>query len=97
MPEDTYLQDLQEEAQCLTIINAREEGKTAGESYEDISVNQCKAKMAKFVQKFANPDDADDKTLVNMDARAPYYLQQLEEIAAMKEPFLSQLQDQPQL
>ena len=54
-------------------------------------------KMAKFVQKFANPDDADDKTLVNMDARAPYYLQQLEEIAAMKEPFLSQLQDQPQL
>ena len=82
---------------CRTIINAREEGKMAREPYEEVSVNQCKAKMAKFVQKFANPDDADDKTLVNMDARAPYYLQQLEEIAAMKEPFLSQLQDQPQL
>jgi len=44
--------------------------------------------MARFVQKFANPDIVDYKTLVNMNARAPYYLQQLEKIAAMEEPFL---------
>ena len=56
---------------CRTIINAREEGKMAREPYEEVSVYQCKAKMAKFVQKFANPDVADDKTLVNMDTRAP--------------------------
>jgi len=73
---------------CRTIINAREEGKTAGEPYEEVSVNQCKAKMARFVQKFANPDNVDYKTLVNMDAGAPYYLQQLEKIAPMEEPFL---------
>ena len=65
-----------------------EEGKTAGEPYEEVSVNQCKAKMARFVQKFANPDNVDYKTLVNMDAGAPYYLQQLEKIATMEEPFL---------
>ena len=60
------------------------EGKTAGESYEDASINQCKAKMAKFVQKFA----ANDEALLNMDTGAPHYLQRLEEIAATEEPFL---------
>ena len=54
----------------------------------DVSVNQCKAKMAKFVQKFVNPDAADDETFANMDAGAPYYLQRLEEIAVTEEPFL---------
>ena len=44
--------------------------------------------MARFVQKFANPNNVDYKTLVNMDAGALYYLQQLEKIAPMEEPFL---------
>ena len=57
----------------------------------DVSVNQCKAKMAKFIQKFVKPDAADNETFVNMDAGAPYYLQRLEEIADVKKGILLQL------
>ena len=54
----------------------------------DMSLKQCKAKMAKLVQKLVNPNTANDDTLVNMDAVVPCYLQRLEEIPVMKEPFL---------
>ena len=54
----------------------------------DVSVKQCKAKMAKFAQQFANPKAANDKTFLNKDAGAPYHLQRLEEIAVTEESFL---------
>ena len=39
------------------------------------SVDQCKKKMMKMVQKFINPDAADDETFAELDASKPYYLQ----------------------
>jgi len=55
----------------------------------DVSINQCKAKMIKFVQTFVNPEAADDETFAEFDPEKPYYLQRLEEIQMTEDPFLS--------
>merc|ERR1719435_555206 len=55
----------------------------------DVSINQCKAKMMKFVTKFVNPDAADDETFAELDPLKPYYMQRLEEVAITEEPFLA--------
>jgi len=55
----------------------------------DVSINQCKAKMMKFVTKFVNPDAADDETFAELNPLKPYYLQRLEEVAMTEEPFLA--------
>jgi len=54
----------------------------------DVSINLCKAKMAKFVRTFVNPDAADDETFAELNPAGPYYLQRLEEISVTEEPFL---------
>merc|ERR1719435_768528 len=55
----------------------------------DVSINQCKAKMMKFVTKFVNPDAADDETFAELDPLKPYYMQRLEGVAITEEPFLA--------
>jgi hypothetical protein len=39
----------------------------------DVSINQCKSKMMKFVQTYINPDAADDETFAEYNPDMPYY------------------------
>eukprot|EP00092_Neocalanus_flemingeri_P040376 GFUD01043975.1.p1 GENE.GFUD01043975.1~~GFUD01043975.1.p1 ORF type:complete len:849 (+),score=284.52 GFUD01043975.1:326-2548(+) len=54
----------------------------------DVSVNQCKSKFKKFITTFVDTDAADDEKFIGMDKDAPFYLQRLEEINTLEEPFL---------
>jgi DNA replication licensing factor MCM4 len=55
----------------------------------DVSVNLCKMKFKKFINTFIDPDLADDEKFSGVDPNAPFYLQRLEEIATIEEPFLN--------
>jgi len=54
----------------------------------DVSVNQCKSKFKKFISNYVDAEAADDERFAGMDPNAPFYLQRLEEINTLEEPFL---------
>jgi len=55
----------------------------------DVSVNLCKAKFKKFITNFIDSELADDEKFSGIDASAPLYMQRLEEINTIEEPFLN--------
>ncbi|KAK7115466.1 DNA replication licensing factor mcm4-A-like [Littorina saxatilis] len=55
----------------------------------DVVVNQCKEKFVRFVTRYVDESVEDDERFDGMDIREPYYLQRLEEINAVGEPFLN--------
>jgi len=55
----------------------------------DVSVNLCKIKFKKFINTFIETDMADDEKFSGVDPNAPLYLQRLEEINTIEEPFLN--------
>ncbi|XP_050720890.1 DNA replication licensing factor MCM4-like [Eriocheir sinensis] len=55
----------------------------------DVVVSECKDKFKAFVQTFVDPDAEDDERCEGMNANEPLYLQKLEEIHTLEEPFMN--------
>lgn len=55
----------------------------------DVVVSQCKDKFVRFVSRFIDQSVDEDERFDGMDVREPYYLQRLDEINAVGEPFLN--------
>jgi len=55
----------------------------------DVSVNLCKTKFKKFITTFVDNELADDEKFSGIDPSAPLYIQRLEEINTIEEPFLN--------
>lgn len=54
----------------------------------DVSVQQCKTKFKKFVGEWVDPEPDVDEHMSGMDKNLPTYMQRLEEIATLENPFL---------
>ncbi|CAG5124882.1 unnamed protein product [Candidula unifasciata] len=55
----------------------------------DVIVGVCKGKFRKFISKFVDKSMADDEEFTGVNADQPYYLQRLDEINIIGEPFLN--------
>lgn len=55
----------------------------------DVVVSHCKEKFRRFILKFVEKNVDEDEAFEGMDINQPYYLQRLEEINAIGEPFLN--------
>ncbi|ESO98208.1 hypothetical protein LOTGIDRAFT_206222 [Lottia gigantea] len=56
----------------------------------DVVVSQCKEKFRRFISKYIDRQSvADDEQFEGMDISEPYYLQRLDEIHVIGEPFLN--------
>lgn len=55
----------------------------------DVVVSECKDRFKTFVQTFVDPDAADDERCEGMNTDEPLYLQKLEEIHTLEEPFMN--------
>lgn len=55
----------------------------------DVVVSQCKDKFRSFISEYIDTSIADDEQFEGIDARQPYYLQRLDEINVIGDPFLN--------
>jgi len=55
----------------------------------DVVVSQCKEKFRKFISRYIDTSMADDERFDGVDAQQPYYLQRLDEINIIGDPFLN--------
>ncbi|XP_049816684.1 DNA replication licensing factor MCM4 [Schistocerca nitens] len=55
----------------------------------DVVVNRCKEKFKRFVENYVDPEADDDERTEGMDVNQPLYIQKLEEIHTLEEPFLN--------
>ncbi|GFR96745.1 DNA helicase [Elysia marginata] len=55
----------------------------------DVVVSHCKEKFRSFVMRYVDRSIADDERFTGMDVEQPYYIQRLEEINIVGEPFLN--------
>lgn len=55
----------------------------------DVVVSHCKEKFRSFVTRYVDRTIADDERFSGMDVEQPYYIQRLEEINIIGEPFLN--------
>jgi len=55
----------------------------------DVVVSQCKDKFRSFITTFIDTSIADDEQFAGVDPNQPYYLQRLDDINAIAEPFLN--------
>nr|CAD7591375.1 unnamed protein product [Timema genevievae] len=55
----------------------------------NVVVSQCKEKFKRFVSRFIDPDAEEDERTETMDVNEPLYMQKLEEIHTLEEPFLN--------
>lgn len=55
----------------------------------DVVVSRCKEQFRRFVQQFVVPDIDSDERFDGMNIADPFYLQRLDEIAVVGEPFLN--------
>lgn len=55
----------------------------------NVSVAQCKEKFKQFILRYINPDAEQDELTETTNVNEPLYLQKLEEIHTLEEPFLS--------
>ncbi|XP_069188391.1 DNA replication licensing factor MCM4 [Procambarus clarkii] len=55
----------------------------------DVVVADCKDRFKTFVLRFVDPDAAEDERVEGMNTEEPLYLQKLEEIHTLEEPFLN--------
>jgi DNA replication licensing factor MCM4 len=54
----------------------------------DVVVSHCKEKFRRFIERYVPEDVADDEQFEGMDIEEPFYLQRLEEINLIGDPFL---------
>ncbi|KOX68806.1 DNA replication licensing factor MCM4 [Melipona quadrifasciata] len=73
--------------------NGTSESDTAGPHLvvwgTNVVINQCKEQFKLFFQHFINPDAENDELPENMNLSEPLYLQKLEEIHTLEEPYLN--------
>ncbi|XP_050597960.1 DNA replication licensing factor MCM4 [Bombus affinis] len=73
--------------------NGTSESDTAGAHLvvwgTNIVINQCKEQFKSFFQQFIDPDAENDELPENMNLSEPLYLQKLEEIHTLEEPYLN--------
>ncbi|XP_043511866.1 DNA replication licensing factor MCM4 [Frieseomelitta varia] len=73
--------------------NGTSESDTAGPHLvvwgTNVVINQCKEQFKLFFQQFINPDAENDELPENMNLSEPLYLQKLEEIHTLEEPYLN--------
>ncbi|CAH0394983.1 unnamed protein product [Bemisia tabaci] len=55
----------------------------------DVSVSRCKERFKLFVETFIEPNTDQDERLENMDDSQPLYIQKLEEVNFLEDPFLN--------
>lgn len=55
----------------------------------DVVVSECKDRFKQFVLQFVEPEAEDDERTEQMNTDEPLYLQKLEEIQSLEEPFLN--------
>jgi len=55
----------------------------------DVVVSECKDRFKQFVLQFVEPETEDDERTEQMNTDEPLYLQKLEEIHSLEEPFLN--------
>ncbi|XP_005096782.1 DNA replication licensing factor mcm4-A [Aplysia californica] len=55
----------------------------------DVVVSQCKEKFRSFISRYVDTSIADDEQFAGIDAAQPYYLQRLDEINVIGDPFLN--------
>ncbi|KAJ8925954.1 hypothetical protein NQ315_009807 [Exocentrus adspersus] len=55
----------------------------------NVSVAQCKEKFRQFILRFIDPNAEEDERTDDMNLNEPLYLQKLEEIHTLEEPFLN--------
>jgi len=55
----------------------------------DVSVSQVKAKFGRFLTTFVAPEVEADENFSQLDKAAPFYLERLQEINTIEEPFLN--------
>ncbi|CAG0905337.1 unnamed protein product [Cyprideis torosa] len=55
----------------------------------DVVVTTSKAKFTQFLNTYTEEDLAEDEQVAGLDMARPYYLQRLEEIQVLEEPFLN--------
>nr|CAD7265483.1 unnamed protein product [Timema shepardi]CAD7568690.1 unnamed protein product [Timema californicum] len=55
----------------------------------NVVVSQCKEKFKRFVSRFIDPHAEEDERTETMDVNEPLYMQKLEEIHTLEEPFLN--------
>ncbi|XP_034651983.1 DNA replication licensing factor MCM4 [Drosophila subobscura] len=55
----------------------------------NVVVSQCKSKFKSFIMRFIDPTAEQDEISENIDVNQPLYLQKLEEIHTLEEPYLN--------
>ncbi|KAI8037147.1 hypothetical protein M5D96_009894 [Drosophila gunungcola] len=55
----------------------------------NVVVSQCKSKFKSFIMRFIDPGAEQDEISENIDVNQPLYLQKLEEIHTLEEPYLN--------
>ncbi|EDW61876.1 DNA replication licensing factor MCM4 [Drosophila virilis] len=55
----------------------------------NVVVSQCKSKFKSFIMRFIDPSAEQDEISENIDVNQPLYLQKLEEIHTLEEPYLN--------
>uniref|UniRef100_A0A336K914 DNA replication licensing factor MCM4 n=1 Tax=Culicoides sonorensis TaxID=179676 RepID=A0A336K914_CULSO len=55
----------------------------------NVVVNECKAKFKRFMQRYIDPDIANDEISEGINLNEPLYMQKLDEIHELEEPFLN--------
>lgn len=55
----------------------------------NVVVNECKAKFKRFMQRYIDPDIASDEISEGINLNEPLYMQKLDEIHQLEEPFLN--------
>lgn len=55
----------------------------------DVNVNTCKDKFKRFLLRFVTSEEREDEDCPGVDLAAPLYMQRLEEVSVIGEPFLN--------
>ncbi|XP_063707123.1 DNA replication licensing factor MCM4 [Culicoides brevitarsis] len=55
----------------------------------NVVVNECKAKFKRFIERYIDPDIANDEISEGINLNEPLYMQKLDEIHQLEEPFLN--------
>ncbi|XP_015586972.1 DNA replication licensing factor MCM4 [Cephus cinctus] len=55
----------------------------------NVVVNRCKEQFKRFIQRFIDPDAENDELPENLNLSEPLYLQKLDEIHTLEEPYLN--------
>lgn len=55
----------------------------------DVAIDQCKEKFKQFILRYIDPEAEEDETAEGMNLNEPLYVQKLDEIHTLEEPFLN--------